>query len=143
MRPEDTTLHSMLERAWELVEQTLAAERGSEGRTSDLDAEPLEGESVLPANDGQDSSLKLDDDGPDLSQKLDDFQLPPSESAKPKGRAKRRSELELLRDWSVNTVGVYQSVPESEKADGIQENLTSILLPLRGHNMGLEFCQVD
>ena len=170
MKPEDTTLHSMLERAWELVEKTLAAEKEEVLPTNDGQDSSLKpdddgpdvslkldddgpGSSLKPDDDGPDVSLKLDDDGPGLNQKLDDFQLPsPGISTdkslcpkldKPKGRAKRRSELELLQDWSVNTVSMYLNVPETVKADEIQKNLASILLPLRGHNIGLEFCQFD
>ena len=54
LRPQETTLHSMLERAAELVKRTLEAEK----------------EEILPKHDGQDT-LKLDDDGPGSDPQLD------------------------------------------------------------------------
>ena len=54
LKPEETTLHSMLERAAELVKQTLEAKR----------------EEITPAKDGADT-LNLDDDGPGSNPQLD------------------------------------------------------------------------
>ena len=57
-----------------------------------------------------------------------------------KKKAIRRTELEKLRDWSVNIAAENTRISGTENAGGCQVNLAEILSPPRNHDIGLEFC---
>ena len=79
------------------------------------------------------SNKKKVDDSQEITEKADQLY-------EAKKKAVRRTELEKLRDWSVNIAMENIKISGTENAGRCQVNLAEILSPLRSYNIGLEFC---